>query len=58
MTSEDYAREYLSELKQALKNNNKYVIDSCVQYIFEVGSPTTIIEMQNLLNEYDEGDNF
>lgn len=54
MTSKDYAREYLSELKKALEDGNEYIADGCVQYIFEVGDSYTIIEMQNLLNEYDE----
>lgn len=58
MTSRDYAKHYLSELKQALKDDNEYVIDSCVQYIFEVGDPCTIMEMQNLLNQYDDGVNY
>lgn len=58
MTSKDYAKHYLSELKQALKDNNEYIIDSCVQYILEVGDPTTVIEMQNLLNQYNDGVNY
>ena len=58
MTSKDYAKHYLSELKQALKYNDEYAIDSCAQYILEVGDPATVIEMQNLLNQYDNGVNY